>query len=232
MGNSTKSNDGGQATALDVVAPPYGAVNDGRTSTSGRLASAAVASAKAATAAAKVAGDTAMAAAQSAGKAVGKAAQATAGVVGNAAAIATQASADVGERAATAAGSALNIVGDLNGDGRFDSEDVRIAMAAVGRAAAEVGGEAAELGKGVLRHPAVKDAAAGAIVGGVIGSAVPIVGTHLGAVVGAAAVVVRGGSSSASTTAGKGASGITDLATKAVKSARKRKTVKRVKPKA
>jgi hypothetical protein len=91
---------------------------------------------------------------------------------------------------ADSAGHALGqlgvLVGDLNGDGKVDIEDAKIAAAKMrdvtGAAAAEFG----QLGKSALQSQPVKDAAAGAVVGGVLASAIPFVGTLTGATVGTA----------------------------------------------
>jgi len=124
--------------------------------------------------------------------------------------------AQAGQKTAAAAAAAVHFVGDLNGDGRCDADDLRIAKEALGKVAVELGGAAVELKKEVLRHQVVRDAAAGAIVGGAIGSVFPVVGTHVGAAVGAGVVAVMGGSRQASTTTveiiGSGASSATKLA--------------------
>jgi hypothetical protein len=74
---------------------------------------------------------------------------------------------------AGAAAATYHFVGDLNGDGRADMEDLRLAKAAVSKLAGELGGEAVELGKATMRHQLVKDAAAGAVVGGAVAAVVP-----------------------------------------------------------
>lgn len=227
----------GDTTALAVIVTPVELEAEQGSQTS-RLESAvatASATAKAATAVTKGAATAAKAVAQGAGRSAGKAAKASASAVSNAAAGATRVSGRAGKKAATAAAATVHYVGDLNGDGRFDAEDLRIAKAAIGKVAVEVGGEAKELGKAALRHQLVRDAAAGAVVGGAIASVVPLVGVPFGAAVGAAAVLVRGGSGSASTAAAKvidkSARGATDFAAKGVKSASKPKA-KRARAKA
>lgn len=83
-------------------------------------------------------------------------------------------------------------VGDLNGDGKVDEEDWKIARAAAGRAASGVAREAGELGKAVARHEITKDAAAGAAVGALIAIPVPIIGPIGGAAAGAVVGLTRG----------------------------------------
>lgn len=92
---------------------------------------------------------------------------------------------DVGGRAAI-------MVGDLNGDGKVDEADFRIARDSAGRAASVAAREAGELGKAVMRHEITKDAAAGAAVGALIAVPIPIVGPVVGAAVGAAIGLTRG----------------------------------------
>lgn len=76
-------------------------------------------------------------------------------------------------------------VGDLNGDGKIDAEDFKIA-AARGKQLASAGiDEASKLGKSVMQSDLAKEAAAGAVVGAVIAVPVPVVGPVAGAVVGA-----------------------------------------------
>lgn len=80
---------------------------------------------------------------------------------------------------------------DLNGDGKVDAEDLKIALGK----AKEIGGNIAEnrqACKGATNHPMVKDAAAGALVGGAIASAIPIIGSATGAAVGAVLGVATG----------------------------------------
>jgi hypothetical protein len=78
------------------------------------------------------------------------------------------------------------LVGDLNGDGKVDEEDFKIAMAkgkAVMQSAAD---EVGVLAKGVVRSELVRDVTSAAAVGAVIAIPLPIVGSMAGAVVGGA----------------------------------------------
>jgi hypothetical protein len=92
--------------------------------------------------------------------------------------------------AADTAGNALGtlaiLVGDLNGDGKVDFEDAKIAAAKVREVAGGAAAELAQLGKSALQSKIVQDAAAGALVGGVLASGIPFIGTLTGASVGAA----------------------------------------------
>ena len=91
---------------------------------------------------------------------------------------------------ADSAGHALGqlgvLVGDLNGDGKVDIEDAKIAAAKMRDVAGATAAELGQLGKSALQSQLVKDTAAGAVVGGVLASAIPFVGTFTGATVGAA----------------------------------------------
>lgn len=97
-----------------------------------------------------------------------------------------------GTAIATAASAVSRSVGDLNGDGKVDEEDLRIAQNALKRTATVVGAEAAGFGKSVLRHEMTKDAATGAIIGAAIAAPLPLVGPAVGAAAGAAIAVTRG----------------------------------------
>lgn len=77
-------------------------------------------------------------------------------------------------------------IGDLNGDGKIDAEDFKIAAGKAKQVATATAEEAANLGKRALQSDLAKEAAAGALVGGVVASVVPVVGTATGAAVGAA----------------------------------------------
>jgi len=137
--------------------------------------------------------------AQSAASAVGegaaKAAKKTAKMTASSASSLGRVANAAGARAATAAGVASGIahsVGDLNGDGKVDEEDFRIARDAVSKAAVAIGAEAAVMGKAVLRHEMTKDAMAGAAIGAVAAVPIPFVGPALGAAAGALFAVTRG----------------------------------------
>ncbi len=90
-----------------------------------------------------------------------------------------------------AVGKTVDIVGDLNGDGKFDEEDLKIAIAKGKEVASLVANEAGALAKDVARSDLVKDTAAGAVVGAALFSVLPLVGTATGAVVGGAAVAAK-----------------------------------------
>lgn len=76
-------------------------------------------------------------------------------------------------------------VGDLNGDGKVDQEDARMAGDKAKKAASVAGEESLRLGKYVLRSSMVKDAAAGAAICAVIALPFPFVGPLVGAAIGA-----------------------------------------------
>lgn len=97
----------------------------------------------------------------------------------------------IGEKAMEAVASTAVLVGDLNGDGKVDQEDARIAAEWARKQAETISDEAARLGKEVLRSDMVKDAAAGAAVGAVATAAIPFVGPMAGAVVGAGVGVFK-----------------------------------------
>ncbi len=120
---------------------------------------------------------------------------------------------------------AYQSVGDLNGDGKIDEEDWKIARAAAGKAATGVAREAGELGKAVARHEITKDAAAGAVVGALIAVPIPFVGPALGAAAGATIGLTRG-------VIGSGAIGdVIGQVADAVRTPSARKTTRRRKPK-
>jgi len=76
-------------------------------------------------------------------------------------------------------------VGDLNGDGKVDADDYKIAADKAKQIVSAASDEAVKLGKSAMQSDLVKDAVAGAVVGGAIASIVPVIGTVAGAAVGA-----------------------------------------------
>lgn len=87
--------------------------------------------------------------------------------------------------AVSIAGKTATLVGDLNGDGKVDEEDAKIArdrMASVLAAGAE---EAGQLAKSVARTPLTKDVASYAAIGAAVALPLPVVGPAIGAAVGA-----------------------------------------------
>lgn len=74
---------------------------------------------------------------------------------------------------------------DLNGDGKIDAEDFKIAAARAKKLASAAYDEAVILGKNTLKSDLVKEAASGAAVGAVIAIPIPVIGPATGAVVGA-----------------------------------------------
>jgi hypothetical protein len=88
-------------------------------------------------------------------------------------------------KAKNAVSSTAVLVGDLNGDGKVDEEDARIAAEWAKKTATSFGKEASRLGKEAIRSDLAKDAASGAAVGAVVAIPVPIIGPMAGAVVGA-----------------------------------------------
>ncbi len=77
------------------------------------------------------------------------------------------------------------LVGDLNGDGKVDEEDARIAAEWAKNTASSVGSEAARLGKEAIRSDLAKDAASGAAIGAAIAVPIPVLGPIAGAAIGA-----------------------------------------------
>jgi hypothetical protein len=80
-------------------------------------------------------------------------------------------------------------IGDLNGDGKIDAEDWKIATDNAKKFAIAATDEAGKLGKAALRSDLAKDAAAGAAVGAVIAVPItiicPIAGATVGSILGA-----------------------------------------------
>ena len=87
---------------------------------------------------------------------------------------------------------AITSLTDLNGDGKVDAEDLKIALEKAKSIGSEVAEQTGKLAKGATDHPMVKDAAAGALVGGAIASVIPLIGSATGAAVGAVIGVATG----------------------------------------
>lgn len=76
-------------------------------------------------------------------------------------------------------------IGDLNGDGKIDAEDFKLAAARAKQFTSSAIGEAGKIGKNAMQSDLAKEAAAGALVCAVIAVPVPVIGPVAGAVVGA-----------------------------------------------
>jgi len=96
-----------------------------------------------------------------------------------------------GEKAKEVTSSAAVLVGDLNGDGKVDEADARIAAEWAKKTASAIGAEAGRLGKEAARSEMAKDAAAGAAVGAVVAIPVPVIGPLAGAAIGAGVGVYK-----------------------------------------
>lgn len=92
---------------------------------------------------------------------------------------------EMAAKAKNAASTAAILVGDLNGDGKVDEEDLKIAAEWAKKKANTIGNEASRLSKEALRSEMVKDAAAGAAIGAAIAVPVPVIGPLAGATIGA-----------------------------------------------
>ena len=100
--------------------------------------------------------------------------------------------ADVASKASIVAHTTMTTLTDLNGDGKVDAEDLKIALEKAKEIGGELAQETAKIAKEAAGHQMVKDAAAGAIVGGAIASVIPLAGTGMGAAVGAVVGVLNG----------------------------------------
>ena len=98
---------------------------------------------------------------------------------------------NLADKAKEAISTTAILVGDLNGDGKVDHEDAKIAAEWAKKQAKAVGNEAAKLGKEAMESDMVKDAAAGAAVGAAIAVPVPVIGPVAGAAIGAGLGVYR-----------------------------------------
>ena len=106
---------------------------------------------------------------------------------------------DLSSRAKAAAKAASQTIGtkahqlaDLNGDGKVDSEDARIAAERAGKVATDCGKEAARISKEAIKTDLGKNTAAGAAVGAAVGTAVPFIGTAVGGIIGAGVGAYKG----------------------------------------
>ena len=77
------------------------------------------------------------------------------------------------------------LIGDLNGDGKVDIEDAKIALEKAKQVASSIADEATILGKEVMQSELVKDVAPYAAIGAVIAIPIPFVGSAIGAAIGA-----------------------------------------------
>jgi hypothetical protein len=91
----------------------------------------------------------------------------------------------IAEKARDAVSSTVVLIGDLNGDGKVDEEDARIAADWTKKAVNSIGDEASRLGKEAIRSDLAKDAASGAVIGAVVSLPIPILGPMAGAAIGA-----------------------------------------------
>ena len=91
---------------------------------------------------------------------------------------------DLADKAMGAVSSVATHIGDLNGDGKVDHEDAKIAAEWAKNVVNTAGDEAAKLGKHALQSDMVKEAAAGAAVGAVVAVPIPLMGPPTGAVIG------------------------------------------------
>lgn len=89
------------------------------------------------------------------------------------------------EKSKNAVCQAANMLGDLNGDGKLDEEDAKIAAEWAKKTAQSAANEVSKLGKEAMKSDMVKDAAAGAVVGAAIAIPVPVVGPLVGGAIGA-----------------------------------------------
>jgi hypothetical protein len=98
---------------------------------------------------------------------------------------------NLGEKAKEAISTTAVLVGDLNGDGKVDDEDARIATEWAKETATSVGNEASRITKEALNSDMAKDAAGGAAVGAAIALPVPFIGPMAGAAIGAGVGVYK-----------------------------------------
>ena len=92
---------------------------------------------------------------------------------------------NVGQAVGNVAVTTALLVGDLNGDGKVDIEDAKIALAKAKQVASSVADESIKLGKEVMQSELVKDVTPYAAIGAAIAVPIPIVGPVIGAALGA-----------------------------------------------
>lgn len=92
----------------------------------------------------------------------------------------------IGRNAGKMITTTAELVGDLNGDGKVDIEDAKIALAKAKQIASSAVDESTKLGKEVMQSELVKDVAPYAAIGAAIAVPIPIVGPAIGAAMGAA----------------------------------------------
>jgi hypothetical protein len=98
---------------------------------------------------------------------------------------------DLTVQAQDAIAKTMVIDGELNGDGTFHEEDVRVAAKWVKDKATAMGVEVGKLGKEAMHSDLTKDAATGAGIGAAVAIPVPIIGPIAGAAIGAGLGVYR-----------------------------------------
>lgn len=92
---------------------------------------------------------------------------------------------NVGQAVGNVAATTALLVGDLNGDGKVDIEDAKIALAKAKQVASFAANESIKLGKEVMQSELVKDVTPYAAIGAAIAVPIPIVGPVIGAALGA-----------------------------------------------
>ncbi len=105
--------------------------------------------------------------------------------VGEAGRVTLQAGKNAGQAAGKFVSTTAELLGDLNGDGKVDIEDAKIAYERAKQLAASIATESAKLGKDVMQSELVKDVAPYAAIGAAIAVPIPIVGPAIGAAAGA-----------------------------------------------
>lgn len=92
---------------------------------------------------------------------------------------------NVGQAVGNVATTTAVLVGDLNGDGKVDIEDAKIALEKAKQVTSSISDESAKFGKEVMQSDLVKDVAPYAAIGAAIAIPIPIVGPAIGAALGA-----------------------------------------------